>query len=116
MISSEQNVAASAESSHLIDSDNSISNVVKGDLAVVVHVQDVKSLLSLLSIQEMLQILWQDVSPAIKTAVFQQSRNCTLTRQDAKSLLGNAPTSLAGRKFCLTSLQQPHSCTMTRRC
>lgn len=53
-----------AEKGDLVNADNSVSDVVQGDLAVPIHIQNVKGLLRLLGLQEVLQVLCQDVCPA----------------------------------------------------
>lgn len=57
------------QSTNLVDADNGISDVVQSDLAVPINIQDVKGLLGLLRLQEMLQILSQNVCPAQKTTL-----------------------------------------------
>lgn len=49
---------------NLVDADNSVSDVVQGDLTISVHIQNVKGLLRLLRLQEVFQVFRQDVRPA----------------------------------------------------
>ena len=58
------NEVVSHREADLVDADNSISDVVQGDLAITIHIQNVKGLLRLLMIQKVFQVFWQDVCPA----------------------------------------------------
>ncbi len=82
---------------NLVDGYNSISDVVQSDLAIPIHVQNVKGLLRLLRLQEMLQILRQNVRPAYQmlplsiTAGLLTLSSLTLCMQTCSAETAQAP-------------------------
>ena len=59
---------------HLVHLHDGIPDIVQGDPAVLINVQQVKRLLGLGWGQEVLQVLWQDVAPAVSCCSVRMGR------------------------------------------